>query len=78
MCAEVCLSKSNRPKIFIRNRHNLTEQLSEGRNCLINDAFNTFNIRLYGVGHIVYNHSDNERGNPAAANSRLLLRLAAG
>ena len=33
-------------------------------NVLFNDAFNTFYLRLYGVGHMVKNHSDSERGNP--------------
>ena len=31
---------------------------------LFNDALNTFYLRLYGIGHIVKNHSDCERGNP--------------
>ena len=30
---------------------------------LINDTLNTFYLRLYGVGHIIKDHSDNERGN---------------
>ena len=33
-------------------------------NVLFNDALNTFHLRLYGVGHMVKNHSDSERGNP--------------
>ena len=33
-------------------------------NVLFNDALNTFYLRLYGVGHIVKDHSDSERGNP--------------
>ena len=34
------------------------------QNVLCNDALNTFlNLRLYGVGHMVKNHSDSERGN---------------
>ena len=28
---------------------------------LFNDAFNTFYLRLYGVGHMVKDHSDTER-----------------
>ena len=39
----------------------------EGRkegNVLFNDALNTFYLRLYGVGHMVKDHSDSERGNP--------------
>ena len=32
-------------------------------NVLFNDALNTFYIRLYGVKHMVKDHSDSERGN---------------
>ena len=28
---------------------------------LFNDALNTFYLRLYGVGHVVNDHSDGER-----------------
>ena len=31
---------------------------------LFNDAINTFYLRLYGVGHMVKDHSDSKRGNP--------------
>ena len=40
---------------------------SEGRkegNVLFNDALNTFYLRLYGVRHMVKDHSDSEKGNP--------------
>ena len=33
------------------------------RNVLFNDALNIFYLRLYGVGHMVKDHSDSERGN---------------
>ena len=33
-------------------------------NVLFNDALNTFYLQLYGVGHMVKDHSDSERGNP--------------
>ena len=36
----------------------------KGRKCLFNDALNTFYLRLYGVRHMVKDHSDSERGNP--------------
>ena len=39
----------------------------EGRkegNVLFNDALNTFYLRLYGVRHMVKDHSDSERENP--------------
>ena len=41
----------------------LAEIRNEG-NVLFNDALNTFYLRLYGVGHMVEDHSDSERGNP--------------
>ena len=31
---------------------------------LFNDAFNTFYLHLYGIGHMVKGHSDSERENP--------------
>ena len=33
-------------------------------NVLFNDTLNTFYLRLYGVGHMVKDHSDSKRGNP--------------
>ena len=33
-------------------------------NDLFNDALNTFYLRLYGVRHMVNDHSDSEKGNP--------------
>ena len=32
-------------------------------NILFNDTLNTFYLRLYGIRHMVKDHSDNERGN---------------
>ena len=32
-------------------------------NILFNDALNTFYLRLYGIGHMIKDHSDSERGN---------------
>ena len=37
--------------------------MNEG-NYLFNDALNTFYLRLYGVIHMVKDHSDSEIGNP--------------
>ena len=39
------------------------EWMKEG-NILFNDALNTFYLRLYGIRHMVKDHSDSERGNP--------------
>ena len=33
-------------------------------NVLFNDALNTFYLRLYGVRHMVKDHSDSDKGNP--------------
>ena len=33
-------------------------------NVLFNDALNTFHLRLYGVGRMIMDNSDGERGNP--------------
>ena len=38
------------------------DQMKEGY-VLFNDALNTFYLRLYGVIHMVKDHSDSERGN---------------
>ena len=42
------------------------------RNVLFNDTLNTFYLRLYGVRHMVKDHSDSEKGNPLLPH-RLLL-----
>ena len=43
-------------------------------NVLFNDALNTFYLRLYGVTHMVKDHSDSEKGNPLPPH-RLLLSI---
>ena len=42
------------------------------RNVLFNDALNTFYLRLYGVRHMVKDHSDSQKENPLPPH-RLLL-----
>ena len=45
---------------------------------LFNDALNTFfNLRLYGVRHMVKDHSDSERGNPLPPHRLLFLIIYA-
>ena len=44
-------------------------------NVLFNDALNTFYLRLYGIRHMVKNHSDSERGNPLPPH-RLLFSIS--
>ena len=42
-----------------------------------NDALNTFYLRLYGVRHMVKDHSDSEKGNPLPPHQLLFFLLAA-
>ena len=44
------------------------------RTVLFNDTLNTFYLRLYGVRHMVKDHSDSEKGNLLPPN-RLLLSI---
>ena len=46
--------------------------MKEG-NILFNDALKTFYLRLYGVGHMVKDHSDSQRGNPLPPHGLLFL-----
>ena len=49
--------------------HRLKREIAQWKegNVLFNDALNTFYLRLYGVRHMVEDHSDSERGKPASA-----------
>ena len=42
----------------------LSVQRVRERNVLFNDALNTYYLWLYGVRHMVKDHSDSEKGNP--------------
>ena len=44
----------------------VTVEKKEG-NILFNDTLSTFYLRLYGVGHMVKDHSDSVKKKPAAA-----------
>ena len=50
------------------------EERESERNVLFNDELNTFYLRLYGVRHMVMDHSDSEKGNPLLPH-RLLLSI---
>ena len=54
-----CRHVTNLMVIFIL-RTNITK---EG-NILFNDAHNTFYLRIYGIGHMVKDHSDSKRETP--------------
>ena len=49
--------------MWLRNEIDNERGRKEG-NVLFNDALNTFYLRLYGVRHMVKDHSDSEKGNP--------------
>ena len=42
----------------------MCKSLRKEGNVLFNDALNIFYLRLYGVRHMVKDHSDSEKGNP--------------
>ena len=48
----------------LRYTHGMEKEGRKEGNVLFNDALNTFHLRLYGVIHMVNDHSDSERGNP--------------
>ena len=50
--------------MFYRRGIDLFEEGRKEGSVLFNDALNTFYLRLCGVGHMVKDHSDSERGNP--------------
>ena len=61
VCVCVCVRERERENT-IKIKNNPTTR-KEG-NVLFNDALNTFYLRLYGVRHMVKDHSDSERGIP--------------
>ena len=51
--------------VFVEKFQSLqTLKKNKEENVLFNDALNTFYLRLYGIRHMVKDHSDSERGNP--------------
>ena len=52
---------------------NMVQTCTNEEHVLFNDALNTFYLRLYGVKHMVKDHSDSERGNPLPPHGLLFL-----
>ena len=70
MCVCVCVWGGGGRLICARHTHktNLPKiPLEVIGNVLFNDTLNTFYLWLFGIRHIVEDHSDSERGKPAAA-----------
>ena len=63
--------------LSIHHHHHVVSYsvITKEENVLLNDALNTFYLRLYGVRHMVKNHSDRERGNPLLPH-RLLFSIS--
>ena len=55
------------------NKSNETIVYMKEGNVLFNDTLNTFYLRLYGVRHMVKDHSDSEKGNPLPPHRLLFL-----
>ena len=73
-------TKSRDCQVRVRGAPSSLYGRKEGRkkgNILFHDAFSTFYLRLYRVGHTIKDHSDSERGNPLPPLRGLLFRLAA-
>ena len=51
-------------RIFFLTRHKYSVEGRKEGNVLFNDALITLYLRLYGVRHMVKDHSDSEKGNP--------------
>ena len=67
--------KQGRTRVMVFEIRGFAESLSTGRkegNALFNDALNTFYLRLYGVGHMIKDHSDSKRGNSLSPHGLLL------
>ena len=62
-----------RPRRSLQRALPHSRQVRE-RNVFFNDALNTFYLRLYGVRHMVKDHSDSEKENPLPSH-RLLLSI---
>ena len=59
--------------------HSLCWEISwwkEEGNVLFNDTLNTFYLRLYGIGHMIEDHSDSERRNPLPPLPGLLFSIS--
>ena len=54
---------AHRLKLEVKDRTKMVRERERERNVLFNDALNTFYLRLYGVRHMVKDHSDSEKGN---------------
>ena len=69
------LKKFNEVLYLFRSSQCSTTGVTRERNVLFNNALNTFYLRLYGIRHMVKDHSDSERGNPLGYSFWLTARV---
>ena len=50
-----------KPEVRKKTHSRKNERREREKNVLFNDALNTFYLRLYGVRHMVKDHSDTEK-----------------
>ena len=72
--AVTSLRKAIKDSIGKCNHITVFPEVGREREKCVNDALNTFYLRLYGVRHMVKDHSDSEKGNPLPPH-RLLLSI---
>ena len=59
-----CFDVTVRAMNIVRTVQNSSHSQGKQGNDLFNNALDTFYLRLYGVGHMIKDHSDSERKTP--------------
>ena len=63
-CFLASFSLSDKVKLKVKFAAGSTWKYFKIGNVIFKDTLNTFYLQLYGVSHMVKDHSDSERGNP--------------
>ena len=50
--------------VYLMMTQHILFMVMKEENVIFNDALNTFYLWLYGIRHMIKDHSDSERGNP--------------
>ena len=75
---QIWVTKKNPKKTCVKKKLTKNMFLRKEGNVLFNDALNTFYLRLYGIRHMVKDHSDSERGNPLLPHGLVFLITSKG
>ena len=80
---DICTHKCHNPQFLHDDRTectfcqlNTNEITKKGRKCFIQRCTQHIFIQLYGVGHMIKDHSDSDRGNPLPPLLRLLFSIS--